>query len=384
MKKVIAGIIALTTVICTFTGCGKDAADDAAGTSASTAAETTAAQEKTTDEEETSAASAETGTYEDAVKAFIEAFLANDRQKTLEMQYPDGIMDFVKVFMRSEESEEWTEEDVISLLQYGMYDDFDEDEKVTFKGIISAEPLRSDEESEIKEAFSTVKWAINYINEHGGPDKADPAELDEEWENLDYDEYPCEVDIEEGYYVTFEIEEDESETNEGTLYAVRIKGENGWKISIGDIHGNVKANRKDSLNSTASSLDKALNTALVEMDEEGKLPSSDKMFIASSDDSMNYNVPDDFDVEFLRKRARNYFEMIDELEWFAVINKGYVEYVAAVYPDDQQYVGTYPPNSIMNKAEPAEAYSDNTKKDEKADERTFKELYDISVEAIGK
>ena len=381
MKKVIAGIIALTAVICTFTGCGKDAADDAAGTSASTAAETTASQEKTTDGEAASAASAETGTYEDAVKEFVEAYMANDRQKTLEMQYPDGIMDFVKVFMRSEESEEWTEEDVISLLQYGMYDDFDEDAKVTFKGIVSAEPLRSDEESEIKETFSTVKWAINYINEHGGPDKADPAELDEEWEDLDYDEYPCEVDIEEGYYVTFEIEDDESEANEGTLYAVRIKGENGWKISIGDIHGNVKANRKDSMNSTASTLDKALNTALVEMDEQDKLPSSDSAFIVSSDDSLNYKVPDDFDMEFLKKRVQNYFGMVTELEWFAVIKNGYVEYAAVVYSDDQQYVGTYPSDYIMVAAgDDADSY---TEPDEKADERTFKELHDICVEGIG-
>ena len=52
MKRIIAGIIAMTAVMGILTGCGKDAADDAAGTSASTAAETTAAQEKTTDEEE--------------------------------------------------------------------------------------------------------------------------------------------------------------------------------------------------------------------------------------------------------------------------------------------------------------------------------------------
>lgn len=383
MKKVIAGIIALTTVLCTLTGCGKENADDAAGTSASTTAETTAAQEETTEGEANSAASAETGAYEDAVKEFVEAYIANDRQKTLEMQYPDGIMDFVKVFMRTDEAKEMTEEDIISFLQYGMYDDFDEDEKVSYKGIVSAKPMRSDEEDDIKETYSTVKWTINYINEHGGPDKADPDELDDAWDDFDFDEYPCEVDIEEGYYVTFEVEDDESDTTEGTLYVVRIKGENGWKISIGDIHGNIKANRNDSLNATASTLSKALNTTLVDMDEEGKLPVSDKTFIVSSDDSMNYNVPDDFDVELLRKKALNYFEMMKELEWFAVINNGCVVYDAADYPDDQQYVGTYPVNSIMNKVN-TENFSDYTKEDEKSEERTFKELYDICVEVIGK
>ena len=379
MKRLIAGIIAITAVLCTLTGCGKDTADD----SSSTSAETTAAQEETTDEEVTSGAAAEVGAYEDTVKEFIEAYIANDRQKTLEMQYPEGVMDFVKLFMRSDEAEDMTEEDIITFLQYEAYDNYEEDEKVTYKGIISAEPLRKDEEEEIKDMYSTIKWAVNYINEHGGPDKADPDALDDAWEDLDYDEYPCEVDIEEGYYVTFEVEYEDSETSKGTLRVFRVKGENSWKTNILSVGGSVKANRKDSLNATASSLDKALNTALVDMDEEGNIPSYDKMFIVSSNDSMNYNVPDDFDVELLRKKALNYFEMINELEWFAVIYNGCVIYDAADYPDDQQYVGTYPVNSIMNNVN-TEDFTDYTKEDEKADERTFKELHDICVEVIGK
>lgn len=378
MKKVIAGIIALTAVICTLTGCGKDTADD----SSSTSAETTAAQEETTDEEVTSGASAEIGSYEDTVKEFVEAYIANDRQKTLEMQYPEGVMDFVKLFMRSDEAEDMTEEDIITFLQHEAYDNYDEDEKVTYKGIISAEPLRKDEEEEIKDMYSTIKWAVNYINEHGGPDKADPDEFEDAWEDLDYDEYPCEVDIEEGYYVTFEVEYEDSETSKGTLRVFRVKGENSWKTNILSVGGSVKANRKDSLNATASSLDKALNTALVDMDEEGNIPSYDKMFIVSSNDSMNYNVPEDFDVELLRKKAQNYFDMINELEWFAVIKGGYVEYVSVVYSDDQKYVGVYPSDYIMVAAgDDADSY---TEPDEKADERTFKELHDICVEVIGK
>lgn len=378
MKRLIAGIIAITAVLCTLTGCGKDTADD----SSSTSAETTAAQEETTDEEVTSVASAEIGSYEDTVKEFVEAYIDNDREKTLKMQYPEGVMDFVKLFMRSDEAEDMTEEDIITFLQYEAYDNYDEDAKVTYKGIISVEPLRSHEEDDIKESYSPMKWAVNYINEHGGPDKVNPDEFEDAWEDLDYDEYPCEVDIEEGYLVIFEVENDEGETSEGTLYVVRIKGENGWKISVVNMYGNVKSGRKKAMNSTAYSLRNALYTSFVEMDEEGKLPSSDKMFIVSSDDSMNYNVPDDFDVELLRKKAQNYFDKIKELKWFAVINHGDVEYLSVIYYDDERYVGTYPSDYIMVAAgDDADSY---TEPDEKADERTFKELHDICVEVIGK
>ena len=48
MKKIIAGIIALTAVICTFTGCGKETADEVE--------EVTTAEITTGDEEETTAA----------------------------------------------------------------------------------------------------------------------------------------------------------------------------------------------------------------------------------------------------------------------------------------------------------------------------------------
>ena len=378
MKRVIAGIIALTAVICTFTGCGKGTVDD----SSSTSAETTAAQEKATDEEVTSGESAETGAYEDTVKEFVEAYNANDRQKTLEMQYPDGIMEFVKVCMKSDEAKDMTEEEVMSFIQYDMFDKYDEDAKVTYNGIISAEPLRSHEEDDIKESYSPMKWAINYINEHGGSDKVNPDEFEDAWGDTDYDEYPCEIDIEEGYFVIFEVENDEGETSEGTLYVVRIKGENGWKISVVNMFDNVKSGRKKAMNSTAYSLNNALYTSFVEMDEEGKLPSSDKMFIVSSEDSMNYNVPDDFDVELLRKKAQNYFDKIKELKWFAVINHGNIEYSSVIYYDDERYVGTYPSDYIMVAAgDDADSY---TEPDEKADERTFKELHDICVEVIGK
>ena len=58
------------------------------------------------------------------------------------------------------------------------------------------------------------------------------------------------------------------------------------------------------------------------------------------------------------------------------------EYASVVYSDDQKYVGVYPSDYIMVAAgDGADSY---TEPDEKADERTFKELHDICVEVIGK
>ena len=380
MKKVIAGIIALTAVICTFTGCGKDAADDAAGTSASTAAETTAAQENTTEENE-SGESVEAGSYEETVKEFFKAYIANDREKTFLMQYPDGFEDFIKVLLRTFDGD-MTEEEIIDSFQSDIYNDYDEDKKISFKGIVDSEPLSDEEMDEMKEGYATLKWIVDYIDQNGGPDKVDPNVFNEESKKQDFDDLADSVKLDEAYNLKFEIQNDETgETSEGSMIVFRVEGEKNWLITEFNIEENVNDSGTEAMEAAASSLSKAGNTALVEMDEQDKLPSSDSAFIVSSDDSLNYKVPDDFDMEFLKKRVQNYFGMVTELEWFAVIKNGYVEYAAVVYSDDQQYVGTYPSDYIMVAAgDDADSY---TEPDEKADERTFKELHDICVEVIG-
>lgn len=380
MKKVIAGIIALTAVICTFTGCGKDAADDAAGTSASTAAETTAAQENTTEENE-SGESVEAGSYEETVEEFFKAYIANDREKTFLMQYPDGFEDFIKVLLRTFDGD-MTEEEIIDSFQSDIYDDYDEDKKISFKGIVDSEPLSDEEMDEMKEGYATLKWIVDYMDQNGGPDKMDPNVFDEESKKQDFDDLADSVKLDEAYNLKFEIQNDETgETSEGSMIVLRVEGEKNWLITEFNIEEKVNDSGTEAMEAAASSLGEALNTALVEMDEQDKLPSSDSAYIVSCDDSLNYKVPDDFDMEFLKKRVQNYFGMVTELEWFAVIKNGYVEYAAVVYSDDQQYVGTYHSDYIMVAAgDDADSY---TEPDEKADERTFKELHDICVEVIG-
>ena len=380
MKKIIAGIIAITTVLCTLTGCGKDAADEVTETSA----ETTAAQEETTEEieQETTETGQKYSSYEELVKDLVEAYSANDRKKTLLMQYPDGIMDFVNVFMRSPDGDDMSEEEIIYFLQGEMYIDYDEDEKYSFKSIVSADPLGIDEEYTVKGMYSEVMWYLNYVNEHGGADKVDVDALEDEWEDYDYDEFPVDVKLEEGYYVVFEVtDETTGETSQAATTVFRMEND-GWKVYGLDFEGNSEQRKRDTINASTSSLIKAGNTALVELDEENFAVSEIKeTIIVSSDDSMNYNVPETFKTDLFKKRTENYFGKMKEMEWFIVIKGGMVVYAAANMLDDAENVGTYPADSIMKKYE--EGSYEITEDGEKVGERTLKELYDICVEAIG-
>lgn len=384
MKKIIAGIIAITTVLCTFTGCGKRSAEDGGADKPS---ETTTIQETTA--AETTEAAAETAgysSYEELVKDFVEAYAANDRKKTLYMQYPDGVMDIVKVTMKGEEDDEFaitgdiSEEEAISSLQYELYKSYSEDEKATFNGIISAETLKESEADAIKHNWGVMTGLERYIKEHGGPDKINRFELDEIESDLMGDDLSDSCEIEEGYHVTFEIkDENTGETSEGMMNVFRIKGES-WKVNVLDSSGYVIRDRSDLVRADASSVDRALNTALVMMDESNNTVSSiEKPFIAGSDENLCFNVPDSFDTARLIKEASNYVSEIPKIKWFAVIHNGLVVYCAVNNADGTGYAGTYPPDVVLN------GIGENGSADyaENPEQKSLEDLYDICAGAIG-
>ncbi|MCR4796301.1 MAG: hypothetical protein K5898_14245 [Ruminococcus sp.] len=374
MKRMIAGIIALTTVLCTLTGCGKDAADDVKDTSV----ETTAAQENTTEENE-SGESVEAGSYEETVEEFFKAYIANDREKTFLMQYPDGFEDFIKVLLRTFDGD-MTEEEIIDSFQSDIYNDYDEDKKISFKGIVDSEPLSDEEMDEMKEGYATLKWIVDYIDQNGGPDKVDPNVFNEESKKQDFDDLADSVKLDEAYNLKFEIQNDETgETSEGSMIVFRVEGEKNWLITEFNIEENVNDSGTEAMEAAASSLSKAGNIALVEMDEESLLGAAlDKAFIVSSDDSMNYNVPDDFDTDIFKKKMKNYFEKMSELEWITVIKGGVVFYAAVDRVEDQQNVGTYPVGKVI-----IDQNLDYTDLDNDNGEKSLKDIYDICVESIG-
>lgn len=392
MKKIIAGIIALTAVLCTFAGCGKQGMENETSDSSS---ETTTIQETTEDETtEPLTEMAGYSSYEELVKDFVEAYAANDRKKTLYMQYPDDCEDIIRVRMNGDDGDvsdlvgNWTEDKAVSDLQYDLYKNYSEDEKVTFLGIISAESLIESEADTIKQNWGIMTGLKRYIREHGGPDNIDRFEIYEIESDLMEDDFSDSFEIEEGYHVTFELkDENTGETSEGMMNVFRIKGES-WKVNVLDASGNVIRGRSDFADSVASRVNWAANDTLIEIDEKQLYAATqaepathaEAAYIAGSDDSLSFNAPESFDAAFFRERAGIYMSDISEFNWFVVVYKGAAVYCAVENKDGAGYTGVYPPNKVFNGIN-EKGHVDYS---EKTEQKTLKELYDICAENIGK
>ena len=248
-----------------------------------------------------------------------------------------------------------------------------QDEKAYLKSIVSAEPLTGMEEADIKDNYGIAQWIVEYINEKGGPDKVSIEEIEEAADEVDEDELMEKIVITEGYYVTMEIEDGEGETSQGDIIVYRIN-DGGWKVLVpygSDIRRNYAQEQ-------VKSLFKACNSALCDMDEEDPLNYDAKPFIVSSDDSMNYNVPNDFDVEVFKQKTKNYMSIITGIEWFAVLQDGVVIYTVIMNPNTEVNSVTFPHESIIYK----DTEQENLKTQSVEDPKSYDELYEICKSVI--
>lgn len=96
------------------------------------------------------------------------------------------------------------------------------------------------------------------------------------------------------------------------------------------------------INSIASTLMKASNSALVELEEEDKYY-KDKAVICS-DSGKNINaVPENADADFnFIERVELFFNDVNDYEYIIFIEDGYCKYTAAADPSNKKVVGTYP------------------------------------------
>ena len=214
---------------------------------------------------------------------------------------------------------------------------------------------------------------VDYINEKGGPDKVSIEEIEEAADEVDEDELMEKIVITEGYYVTMEIEDGEGETSQGDIIVYRIN-DGGWKVLVpygSDIRRNYAQEQ-------VKSLFKACNSALCDMDEEDLLNYDAKPFIVSSDESMNYNVPNDFDVEVFKQKTKNYMSIITGIEWFAVLQDGVVIYTVIMNPNTEVNSVTFPHESIIYK----DTEQENLKTQSVEDPKSYDELYEICKSVI--
>ena len=379
MKRILSGIIAFTAVMGILTGCGKKTSDKAE--EVTTVETTAAAEEETTAEaetdENTSEADISNASCEDVIYEFIDAYNAQDYQKTFEMQMPDDIMKVIDFTVKYDEKEKRDANEIIRVFQRGIYGNADDEHiEVKIKNIIEKEPMTEKELLDRKFAFGMYEYMVRFVNENGTDPDLDESSIEEAMSKLDTDDLVKQAGISDGYRVKMELENEKTGyTYEGNAYVMNYNGK--WKIDADCILGSAMINSLKQLEGFARSIYNAQNTAIVEMDEEFYDIDWKTCFIVCSDESKDYNVPEEFDRDYFMKKVRRYFDAIDKTEWFSVICNGVARTVAYV-KDKPETIETYP-DFKNDKEEVISVIGEKL-----SDDMSFDERYNICVDTIAK
>ncbi|MCR5599216.1 MAG: hypothetical protein K6G33_00515 [Ruminococcus sp.] len=379
MKKVLAGIIAITAVLCTFTGCGNIDDQKAGGSDASVETtandsendtETKEVDTKASDEKKNNSSDS---SYEDLINKYIDTINSGDLRKIFEMQMPEGGIDVMKLtFMMQSELSDGQEKDIDKMLDEYIEKSAGSIPKIKLNKIVSIEDLSDEDIDSLKEACSAYMMVLDYIKDKGGIDKIDVTKIEDDLDELDAKKFADSITVDDAKHVTIEVTEDgKDEPTEQDFYIYRMNG-GEWRIDTA-MMGYVKKAKKSSANSTSSSIYKAANTALVEMDEEGDLPNVDRVLVCS-DDSKNINVPADFDTAKFKEKMEHYFSDSEKTDWFVVLDMGCASYVVSLKKDLSQ-VGVYPQNKFLDSN--LELIDDDS-----ISKKSFDEVYDMCAELL--
>lgn len=390
MKRILAGIIALTALLGTFTGCGYTGGkkDDTSGSSVEATTEKNEAdtddpgdeketkedskdkkskKEKEDKKEDKKSENKNVGSYEEALDRYFDALNSGDYMKVMEYSMPESGIDVIKLTLLSQAQLTGEKADTDEMLEEYAKNLQSDAQKVKYHKIINKEDFDDEDIDTLKEACSAYTVLADYIHEHGGVDNVDINELEDAFKDTDPADFKDSVEVDDAKYITVEYSyEGEDRTREQEFCVYRING-GDWIIDNAMMAYSRKS-KQASANNNASSLMKAANTALIDIDEENSGVPSEPMMICSEKDK-NVNVPDDFDIEKFIKNLDKYFSKNIDLDWLIVVKGGSVVYTVAVEKGKKQ-IGTYPPNYILKSDFSAE-------NDESVVQRSFDELYDI-------
>ncbi len=154
-----------------------------------------------------------------------------------------------------------------------------------------------------------------------------------------------------------------------TFLIYEVDGE-GWKFDVTMLSmlSYVKKSKKASANTAASSIDKAAISTITDIDEKDGFP-ADK-FVLGTNSSLDVNVPANVDAEALRKGIKNYFDKVDDYNYFVVIQNADVMKVVCEKKDSDGNVGMYPADNdstetyeeLYKKAKAGELYNEYQEK----------------------
>ena len=395
MKKFTA-ILVMTAMLCSLTACGHDMADEVTDESSVTSvaevseetteetteevteSETDEVDEEDTDGEGISETEPETenenessetvsadGSCAEAIQTFLNCTNNRDIEGMMKLTFPDKYIDVINFLM--ELSGESMEEIMNDMAEPSG-------ETVRLSEIISKETFDDDEIEMFREYYGSIQLISDYIDETG-KENIDLEKFDEWSDTVDTESFP------EPYFnindarivncmLEYEDEDGDTYTEEQAFTMFYIDGE-GWKTDM-SMMGYVKKSKQTSMNAAASSLMKASNTTLCELDEMGaELP---EKCIICSDSTKNYNVNEDFlsDVE---ENLKYYFSDYNEFDYIIVIDNGFCTYTTCTDPENPKYIGTYPANKL---------YSTDGEYVTMDGKYTFDEIYNLCLDEIQK
>lgn len=378
MKKIIAFITAVAALSCTVTACGKSSdssssdntastsvasaeasTEDSSGNEAETTGETTEAstEEKTTEEkQQMSTEPSDTGLedvfevedadYMDDLKDFIDCMNNKDFVSYTKYMFPEKLIDYAT------QTSGISIEELAKQMESQMSEDASSYLPVTIEKVVESK-IDSDG-ADVSELIDTFQKTIEEIGDG------------KEEFGFDVKEYLS--GISDPHYIAVEMKNAKGESDTHEFFVYHIKDE-GWKFDL-SLLSYVKKSKNASINSTANTLSMCVNAALTDMDAEGDNVFG--KFIISSDKSLEKNIPSGLDTDKLKTYIKNYFDKLDDIEYFAVCDNGCCTYAVCQKSGDN-YAGTYPAKTIYDKDGPKTGSGNES----------FSELYKACSENIG-
>lgn len=387
MKKIFAALTAFICAASLFTGCGKTDDDDEKSSGKKSG--------KSTEDE-----------LEEVVQELIDAGKNMDIEKIAKLSLPDELADTLFSMaadeineLKKEAEDELTDNIDGKLVSVKKTEDIDKSylsllEKGSSAVMIVADYMKENniDIEDLKTMDDSYLYDLITDESLEGTPMGDLISILDSIENYDsvedfaaskeLDKIESRYSITDGCMAEITIEVDgETKTIEVPFYKIKDEGWNGEMILYPTMIGYVAKSKQSSLNSSASSLNKAADVALTEMDEQGL--DIDGTFIIGSDEKLNHNVSSDFDMETFSSAMDEYYSDYSELSYFLVVNDGVCEYAVCQRPDDEdfaEFLGTYPIKSVPKDFDGSFFETKPATTDE--EKLTFQELYDMAAELI--
>ena len=172
--------------------------------------------------------------------------------------------------------------------------------------------------------------------------------LEGRWELCNADGYELDVKIKFNDNGIVKIDGEKSDYKVVDKKTIEIDGEKSdFEVVDKDeglIYISELADKKEQqkIDSIASTLMKASNSALMELDEEDKYYKDKAIICSDSSKSINA-VPENAgtDSEFI-DCVKLFFNDVDKCEYIIYIEDGYCKYTAVTEPSDKKVIGTFP------------------------------------------